>query len=64
MPPSDLTPEQLSRLRLLDEEHRYACGVYHELLELKAPAAQRHKAEQACSTAWKAKEDFVRGLYQ
>ena len=61
---TDFTPEQLSRLRLLEAEHRYACGIYHELLQLKAPAAQRHKAEQACSAAWKAKEDFYKELQQ
>ena len=61
---TDFTPAQLSRMRLLEAEHRYACGVYHELLQLKAPASDRHAAEQACSAAWRAKEDFVKGLYQ
>lgn len=57
-----MTKQQINKLRLLNAEHKYAAGIYHECLKRKAPAAERHAAEAACTAAWQAKVDFSKSL--
>ena len=57
-----VNPNQLAELRRLHQNKRAATNAYHACLADKSPAAVRHKAEQACSTAMAALTLFTQSL--
>lgn len=44
-----MTNAQIEQLRRLHAERKHATGIYHDCLQRKAPDAERHAAEAACT---------------
>lgn len=57
-----MTTAQIQKLRHLHAERQYATGIYHECLQRKAPAAERHAAEAACTATMAALKAFTASL--
>ena len=57
-----MTTAQIQNLRHLHAERKLATGIYHECLQRKAPAAERHAAEAACTATMDALKAFTASL--
>ena len=60
LPP--MSPIQIQTLRQLHAVRKAAQNHYHACLASKAPDAERHAAERACSAAVKAIAQYTKGL--
>lgn len=59
---STVSPIQIQTLRQLHAVRKAAQNHYHVCLASKAPDAERHAAELACSAAVKAIAQYSKGL--
>jgi hypothetical protein len=57
-----MTNAQIQRLSYLHAERKYATGIYQDCLQRKAPDAERHAAEAACTATFEALEAFTASL--
>jgi hypothetical protein len=57
-----MSTTQIQNLRQLHAERKHATGVYHDCLQRKAPAAERHAAEAACTATMAALKAFTASL--
>lgn len=57
-----MTTAQIQQLRYLHAERKHATGIYHDCLQRKAPAAERHAAEAACTATMEALKAFTASL--
>jgi hypothetical protein len=57
-----MTNAQIEQLRHLHAERKHATGIYHDCLQRKAPDAERHAAEAACTATMDALKAFTATL--
>jgi hypothetical protein len=57
-----MTNAQIEQLRYLHAERKHATGIYHDCLQRKAPDAERHAAEAACTATMDALKAFTATL--
>ena len=57
-----MSPVQIQKLRQLHADRKQATGIYHDCLQRKAPAAERHAAEAACAATMAALKAFTASL--
>jgi hypothetical protein len=57
-----MTNAQIEQLRHLHAERKHATGIYHDCLQRKAPDAERHAAEAACTATMNALKAFTATL--
>jgi len=57
-----MTNAQIEQLRHLHAERKHATGIYHDCLQRKAPEAERHAAEAACTATMDALKAFTASL--